>query len=374
MKVLIKECEKLKNNYIVKGDLELFYVDGKGGQLGDRGRINQAQILEVKENGVIIDKELECGEYEIEIDYKRREDIACQHTSQHIFSAIAYHDYGLNTVGFRMAEEYTTVDLDSNRITVEVIEEIEKKVNEVIKRAIQLKVFVMGNEEARKLEGLRRAIKEKVVGDVRFVEIPEVDLGACAGFHVENTKDIQLFKIINFEKIKGEYTRFYFLAGKRAIEDYNYKDKLSKELCHTFSCKDYEIVEMLNKTLSEKKRVESEYKNLASQYVELLAEKLLKESEVVGDYQPIFYFGDNIVAQYLGKFIGERNILITGDGKNFSILAQNFNCKEFIKYLMENSNVKGGGNQIKGNFKGELSEERVKEILSHYIKNILTVK
>lgn len=28
------------------------------------------------------------------------------------FSAEAYNNFGLNTVGFRMAEEYTTVDLD----------------------------------------------------------------------------------------------------------------------------------------------------------------------------------------------------------------------------------------------------------------------
>ena len=227
----------------------------------------------------------------------------------------------------------------------------------------------MNNEEARKIEGLRKAIKEKVVGDVRFVEIPGVDLGACAGLHVENTKDIQLFKIINHEKIKGNYTRFYFLAGERALKDYSFKHKLSKDLCHVFSCKDYEIMEMLDKTLEEKKKIESEYKNLASQYVEFLANKLLKESEIVGEYQPIFYFGDSTVAQFLGKFMGEKNILITGFNNNFSIIAQNFNCKDFIQYLVkEKSTLKGGGNQIKGNFKGDIDKEELKKLLVEYIE------
>ena len=40
-----------------------FYVDGKGGQLGDRGTIAEANIVEVKENIVILDKNLEDGEY-----------------------------------------------------------------------------------------------------------------------------------------------------------------------------------------------------------------------------------------------------------------------------------------------------------------------
>ena len=82
-----------------------FYVDGKGGQLGDRGRIFDANIIEVKENIVVLDKELEDGEYTYFIDEKRREDIRQQHTAQHIFSAEAYNNFGLNTVGFRMAEE-----------------------------------------------------------------------------------------------------------------------------------------------------------------------------------------------------------------------------------------------------------------------------
>ena len=70
-----------------------FYVDGKGGQLGDRGTISDANIIEVKENLVILDKDLEDGEYTYFIDEKRREDISQQHTAQHIFSAEAYNNF-----------------------------------------------------------------------------------------------------------------------------------------------------------------------------------------------------------------------------------------------------------------------------------------
>lgn len=371
MRVLVKKCEKIKDGYILELEPNgAFYIDGKGGQLGDRGSIGEAKVIEVKENGIIVDRELEFQEYEIEIDTQRQEDIACQHTSRHIFSALAYNIYGLNTVGFRMAEEYTTVDLDSNTITDEIVVDLENRVNEVIRDGKELKIFIMDNDEARSIEGLRKAIKEKVTGDVRFVEIPEIDLGACAGFHVKNTKDIQLFKIINQEKVKGNYTRFYFIAGKRAIEDYSNKHKLSRELCQIFSCKDKEIIDMVDKSIGEKRKVESEYKNLAMQYSELLATKLLKESEKIGKYQPIFYFGDSSVAQFLVKYMGDNNILLTGSGSNFSISAQEFDCKEFIKFLINKySNIKGGGNQSKGNFKGEIKESEVKGILLDYLKS-----
>lgn len=47
-----------------------FYIDGKGGQLGDRGTISDANIIEVKENLVILDKNLEDGEHSYFIDEK----------------------------------------------------------------------------------------------------------------------------------------------------------------------------------------------------------------------------------------------------------------------------------------------------------------
>ena len=222
MKVEILNCEKIKEGYIIKlnDGNGPFYIDGKGGQLGDRGTLGESNVLEVKDGSIITDKEVPLGEQEYTIDMERRKDIACQHTAQHLFSALAYNDYQLNTVGFRMAEEYTTVDLDSNTISEETITELENKANEIIRKAIELKIYTLNHEEALKIEGLRKAIKDKVTGDVRFVEIPEIDLGACAGFHVENTKDIKLFKILSHEKIKGNYTRFFFIAGDRAIKDY----------------------------------------------------------------------------------------------------------------------------------------------------------
>ena len=113
-----------------------FYIDGKGGQLGDRGTISDANIIEVKELLVILNTNLEDGEHAYFIDEKRREDISQQHTAQHIFSAEAYNNFGLNTVGFRMAEEYTTVDLDQKDISKEIIDKLEELVNKDIKADI----------------------------------------------------------------------------------------------------------------------------------------------------------------------------------------------------------------------------------------------
>jgi len=350
-----------------------FYVDGKGGQLGDRGTIAEANIVEVKENIVILDKNLEDGEYTYSIDEKRREDIRQQHTAQHIFSAEAYNNFGLNTVGFRMAEEYTTVDLDQKDISKEVIEKLEELVNKDIKVDILVEEEIYTNEEAHKFENLRKAIKEKIKGDVRFIKIGDVDICACAGFHVARTSEIEIFKIINHENIKGNYTRFYFLAGDRAKNDYNKKHDTIKKLTNTFSCKDDEILEMLDKSLKEKASVTAELKSLGMRYAELMVKDFKNTFIDYKNFKILIYNEDENLVGILPKFVNlDKFLLLIGYNTSYTLMSNIYDCKEIIINIVKNfPNIKGGGGKNKGNIKLDKAYSRNKliEIIKKGIDN-----
>lgn len=371
MKVNVLNCEKIKNRYQVTINPHVFYIDGKGGQLGDRGKIGQADVIEVNENYVFTNQNLEPGEYSYSIDMTRREDIAQQHTAQHTFSAVAFNDYDFNTVGFRMADEYTTVDLDSNTITNETIEQIEKKVNDIINQGIDIKIYTVNHDEAFSIEGLRKPIKEKITGDVRFVEIPHIDIGACAGFHVNNTREMRLFKIINHEKIKGNFTRFYFLAGNRALNDYSYKHMLTRELCHTFSCTENNILDMVDKMNSSKLEAENSLKHLAIEYSSLLAKDVINNALSIKNYKLVIYNGNKLVGDNLHKLIADDNfVVVTSNELNHAISSKSINCKELIGYISQKKEIKGGGNQIRGNFKGNITSEEVEKYIIEYINTL----
>lgn len=349
-----------------------FYVDGKGGQLGDRGEIASSKIVEVKENIIILDKDLADGEYEYFIDKDRRKDIAKQHTAQHIFSAEAYNKFSLNTVGFRMAEDYTTVDLDQKDISKEVIEELEKLVNEVIKADIVVEEQIYSNEDAHKIENLRKAIKEKIKGDVRFIKIGDIDICACAGFHVEKTSQIEIFKIISYENIKGSYTRFYFLAGDRAKKDYDKKHNIVKKLTNILSCKDDEIVEMFQKFLEEKATLSRELKNLSIDYAEVIAKGIEKTAIEYNGVKFIIYNADKNIQSALPRFIDLENfLLVAGYEKNYSLISNKYDCKEILTRITKNfTEIKGGGAKNKGNMKldREYSREEIVEIIKKGIE------
>ena len=350
-----------------------FYIDGKGGQLGDRGTISDANIIEVKENLVILDKNLEDGEHSYFIDEKRREDISQQHTAQHIFSAEAYNNFSLNTVGFRMAEEYTTVDLDQKDISKEIIDKLEELVNNDIKKDIIVEEEIYTNEEAHKIENLRKAIKDKIKGDVRFIKIGDVDICACAGFHVSRTSQIEIFKIINYENVKGNYTRFYFLAGERAKADYNKKHDIIKKLTNIFSCKDDEILEMLDKSLTEKSKISTELKSLSMKYVELMVKDFEKTFIEYKEYKILIYNEDENLVNILPRFVNlDKFLLLSGHDKNYSLNSNIYDCKAIISNITKSfPTIKGGGGKNKGNIKLDktYNKDKLVELIKKGIDN-----
>jgi len=350
-----------------------FYVDGKGGQLGDRGTISDANIVEVKENFVILDKDLENGEYTYFIDEKRREDISQQHTAQHIFSAEAYNNFGLNTVGFRMAEEYTTVDLDQKDISKEIIEKLEELVNIDIKTDIVVEEKIYTNEEAHKIENLRKLIKDKIKGDIRFIKVGDVDICACAGFHVSRTSQVEIFKIINYENIKGNYTRFYFLAGERAKTDYNKKHDIIKKLTNIFSCKDDEILELLDKSLKEKAKTLTELKSLSMKYVELMVRDFENTFIEYKEHKILIYNEDENLVNILPRFVNlDEFLLLSGYDKNYALNSNIYDCKVIISNITKSfPTIKGGGGKNKGNIKLDktYNREELVELIKKGIDN-----
>lgn len=371
MRLKVTNCEKNNENYSVEvlyldENPIKFYPDGKGGQLGDRGTINNIKVLSVLSDKIIVDNYIEVGEYNYEIDFKRREDIAVQHTAEHLFSGIAKKYFGFSNVGFRMAEDFTTVDLDNDTISSKTLEDIVAKTNEVIGIGAKILEKNISIEEAKQLS-LRKPISEKIKdGLVRIVEIENYDSCACAGFHVKDIKDIRLLKLIFSERIKGKYTRCYLLAGDRAIDDYNKKDKVIRDLNHKFSCRDNEILEMLEKYMTEHENLKKDYSSLSLKYSKYFLQEILESPIIINDKKIIICEEDKTIINEVRKSFGKRDetfIGITSD--SIMLTSNNLDCGMVIKKIIEKyPEIKGGGNQKQGNIKGTLSKNQIIEILN----------
>jgi alanyl-tRNA synthetase len=173
---------------------------------------------------------------------------------------------------------------------------------------------------------------------------------------------------LKWEKVKSDYTRFYFVAGGRALKDYSSKNKIIRELNKTFSCQDQEILEMIKKFTEDKKKLEGTIKYLSGEYSSLLAKSLEENAIHLQGQDIILYEGDETIISNLTKFIDPTKYLYIGIGKeSITIFTQCINCKDLVIFLMgQNPNLKGGGSPTRANIKGTLNKQNILEALNEF--------
>lgn len=88
------------------------------------------------------------------------------------------------------------------------IKEIEEKVNEVIKRELPVHKPILKREEAEKEVDLRKV--PSFVKEVTIIDIEGFDKRPCRDPHVNNTKEIGNFKLVNIERVGNNRYRFVF--------------------------------------------------------------------------------------------------------------------------------------------------------------------
>ncbi|MEJ5229385.1 MAG: alanyl-tRNA editing protein [Pseudothermotoga sp.] len=351
----IKRVYEENGSFYALSDESPFYPDGKGGQLGDRGKIGPAQVLKVEERGTeivhLLDKPIEPGEYECDVDESRRLDIATQHTAQHILSAAFLKAVQAKTVSFHMGEEFSTIDLDLPQLTVEALEEAETLANKIVRSCVEVQIIHTDRETAEKMN-LRKSLSDKVGERVRIVKIGDFDRSACSGFHVKNTGEIGMVKVVAWEKTKGTLTRVYFLAGDRTLRDYAKKVLVLRELSKLLTSSVDEMKERVFGLLEKIKDQASLINRLAEELAKSICNTLPVQQ--VGRYKVCFYEGFDEVANALAKYF-TTDLLICKTSQGYQFVSKELDCSKLISKLKETLFCTGGGGARRGMLKSDVS-------------------
>src|SRR5438046_1506880 len=107
-----------------------------GGQPDDRGRIGEASVVEIVDEGEeiahFVDAPVILGLVKAEVEWERRFDHMQQHTGQHLLSAVLLKRFGLETASFHLGEEVCTIDLQGAEPGAKTVAEAERAANEMI--------------------------------------------------------------------------------------------------------------------------------------------------------------------------------------------------------------------------------------------------
>ena len=211
------------------------------------------------------------------VDWSRRRDHMQQHSGQHLLSAVMYRQLGAATVSFHLGEMSSTIDLAREAISPEELERVEDAVNEIIaeNRAVTMRTIPRVEAEMLLAAGTLHKLPDRE-GDIRLIEIDEIDVNACGGTHVEATGQIGGLLIRGTERMR-QGVRVEFVCGIRAMVTARQDLATLTRTAATLSVGRLDVADAVDRLLSEGKAANKARQKLTEELAAYQASSLLLE-------------------------------------------------------------------------------------------------
>jgi misacylated tRNA(Ala) deacylase len=203
-------------------DRTVFYPGG-GGQPADLGTLRRnadgstwAVRSARKSNGEIV-HDIEPGlapplvadAVSAQIDWARRHLLMRTHTALHVLCGVVWRDYRAQVTGGNMEPGAGRMDFEFERMSGELVDEIERRVNAEVVAARDVRVAVLPRDAAFAIPDLIRTkinLLPPGIPEVRTIEIVGLDLQADGGTHVANTREVGRVRVTGYES-KGRINK-----------------------------------------------------------------------------------------------------------------------------------------------------------------------
>jgi Ser-tRNA(Ala) deacylase AlaX len=254
----------------------LFYPEG-GGQPADRGRLGDAEVLDVHKHGEEIRHSLSetvpLGPVRLELDWPRRWDHMQQHTGQHVLTAVALRDFGWRTTAFHLGAGASDIELDTPVLGRDDLNALEDAVAEEIRAARPVTYRSAEVADFARLGVRSRLLPDGFTGKVRLVDIDGLDLNTCGGTHCRSTAEIGALCLLGTEPMRGG-TRVFFVAGDRARRRMAAHEDRNLQLRSLLDSGDDTLVEVMALRLDREKELARAVRRLSEELAEAAASDL----------------------------------------------------------------------------------------------------
>ncbi len=329
-------------------DATAFYPEA-GGQLGDRGMLGAARVLDTQEldDGTIIHL-VEGALPEVgarvtgELDWARRRQHMAQHTAQHLLSGALLDRAQAPTASARLGESALTIDVTRDRIPDAEIAAAEDLANDLIDDDLPIRAWFPAADELAQLK-LRR--DPKVSADIRVVAIGDFDYSPCGGTHATRTSQLGSLRITNAERYKG-MTRVTFAAGRRARAELFTRDQVLRQLGTRFSCAPADVPAAIDKLSRDAEATTAEVTLLRGRLAGMIAASFAGEGPVIAALPGDADLLRGVAAKLTAA--GRDALLAASDDTGTTVVlfraqGSSVDCGALFKKLAASAGGRGGG-------------------------------
>ncbi len=293
-----------------------FYPE-KGGQVGDTGTIEgidfKCKVVDtqnIAENLIghkvkVIRGNIKIKEaVTVKVDKDRRDAIKRAHTATHIL-----HKALKEVLGNHVKQAGSLVLPDKLRfdfthfegLTEEEIKETEEFIFKTILRNLPVNTQEMSYDEALE-KGAVALFGEKYGDSVRVVTIEDVSMELCGGTHVNRSGDIGMFIIESESSVSSGTRRIEAFTGLKAWKKGQNDRKIVNSLKTQLQAKEEQIVDRINKLLTEIKEKEKEIGRLKKKLATTEINKIVEQAPEIN--------GIKIITAKIDGFTGKELVEI----------------------------------------------------------------
>jgi alanyl-tRNA synthetase len=248
-----------------------FYAEA-GGQVADRGLLThkkgQAQVINVTQAAGYYLHEIKIikGELKVkdkivaQIDIKRRQAIAKNHTATHLLQAALRQVLGehVEQSGSFVDEKRLRFDFTHfKQVSQQELYKVENLVNSYIQENRLVKTASMPFKEAQK-KNILAFFKEKYTDTVRVVSVGEISSELCGGTHIEASGSIGLFKITSESSIASGIRRIEAVTSNEALELVEKEENILSDIKGLLKADNKTAVSALEELLKENMQLKKE--------------------------------------------------------------------------------------------------------------------
>jgi alanyl-tRNA synthetase len=241
-----------------------------------------------------------------------------QHSGQHLLSAVVYRQLGAATVSFHLGEMTSTIDLAREAISHEELDRVEDAVNEIIaeNRAVTMRTIAREEAEMLLAAGTLHKLPDRE-GDIRLIEIDDIDLNACGGTHVEATGQIGALLIRGTERMR-QGIRVEFVCGLRAAVTARHDLSTLTHAATALSVGRLDVAEAVDRLLAETRAAHKASQKLTEELAGYHAASLLQQHPLQGGRRLVRLIFTSQDAAYI-KLLASR--LIASSQQTCALLA-----------------------------------------------------
>ncbi|MBU3099593.1 MULTISPECIES: alanyl-tRNA editing protein [Clostridium] len=340
------------SKYHVELNGTYFYPKGTG-QPSDTGHINGSLVISVYEENnkiyhILEVKPLKIHKVKCNINFDLRYDYMQQHLGQHILTACISNLFNLTTIGFNLGLTSSTIDLDKG-ICAQEIKDCEKKANDIVNKNIKIETLNLTNSELKKLS--LKKVPVKPGEKIRVVKIADIDIFPSQDIYPNSTIEVQLIKIIKFEKYKTG-VRIEFICGQRAVSDYISKFEAIERMSKLLSCNNATVISKVENLTDELNKALTTSRVLSATVATYEVQNMLKEAEKIDDVRILKFIYDKMDLKYATmlatKLVTSPKVIVLFGVKLQDKANLLFMCSKDLKIIRMDSLLKDAITLIDG--------------------------